>query len=48
MPSANDVHLPIANACISRLYVPLYSSRTILCSKLLLAIRTNNFEFVWA
>lgn len=43
---ADDVHLPTANTCISRLYVPLYSSRTILRNKLLLAIRTKNFGFV--
>ena len=43
---ADDIHLPTANTCISRLYVPLYSSRTILRNKLLLAIRTKNFGFV--
>ena len=43
---ADDVHLPTANTCISRLYVPLYSSPTILRNKLLLAIRTRNFGFV--
>merc|ERR1712190_172977 len=35
---ADDKHLPSANTCISRLYVPLYSSKTILKKKLLLAI----------
>ncbi|KAK2726284.1 hypothetical protein QYM36_000668 [Artemia franciscana] len=43
---ADDFHLPTANTCISRLYVPMYSSRAILRSKLLLAIRTKNFGFV--
>lgn len=43
---ADDHHLPTANTCISRLYVPLYSSRTILKQKLSLAIKTKNFGFV--
>lgn len=43
---ADDSHLPTANTCISRLYVPLYSSRQILRAKLLLAIKTKNFGFV--
>ena len=43
---ADDHHLPTANTCISRLYVPLYSSKMILRSKLLLAIKTKNFGFV--
>ncbi|XP_032678676.1 E3 ubiquitin-protein ligase UBR5 isoform X6 [Odontomachus brunneus] len=43
---ADDVHLPTANTCISRLYVPLYSSRHVLRHKLLLAIKTKNFGFV--
>ncbi|XP_043261279.1 E3 ubiquitin-protein ligase UBR5 isoform X2 [Colletes gigas] len=43
---ADDAHLPTANTCISRLYVPLYSSRHILRHKLLLAIKTKNFGFV--
>ncbi|CAK9828628.1 E3 ubiquitin-protein ligase hyd [Anthophora retusa] len=50
MPSVTlrpvDDHLPTANTCISRLYVPLYSSRHILRHKLLLAIKTKNFGFV--
>ncbi|XP_012274394.1 E3 ubiquitin-protein ligase UBR5 isoform X2 [Orussus abietinus] len=41
-----DDHLPTANTCISRLYVPLYSSRHILRHKLLLAIKTKYFGFV--
>ncbi|KAH0951982.1 hypothetical protein HN011_005163 [Eciton burchellii] len=43
---ADDVHLPTANTCISRLYVPLYSSRHVLRHKLLLAIKSKNFGFV--
>ncbi|CAH0557316.1 unnamed protein product [Brassicogethes aeneus] len=43
---ADDAHLPTANTCISRLYIPLYSSRTVLRQKLLLAIKTKNFGFV--
>eukprot|EP00794_Sanderia_malayensis_P011765 gene11765-12982_t len=43
---ANDHQLPTANTCISRLYIPLYSSKSILKSKLLLAIRTRTFGFV--
>ncbi|XP_063710070.1 E3 ubiquitin-protein ligase hyd isoform X2 [Culicoides brevitarsis] len=43
---ADDAHLPTANTCISRLYIPLYSSRAILRHKLLLAIKTKNFGFV--
>ncbi|KAF2348185.1 HECT domain [Trinorchestia longiramus] len=43
---ADDSHLPTANTCISRLYIPLYSSRSILNTKLLLAIKTKNFGFV--
>ena len=44
---ADDNHLPSANTCISRLYVPLYSSKAVLKSKLLMAIKTKNFGFVW-
>ncbi|XP_066251195.1 E3 ubiquitin-protein ligase hyd isoform X7 [Euwallacea similis] len=43
---ADDAHLPTANTCISRLYIPLYSSRTVLRQKLLLAIKIKNFGFV--
>ena len=42
----DDQHLPTANTCISRLYIPLYSSRTVLKNKLLLAIKTKYFGFV--
>ncbi|XP_062562215.1 E3 ubiquitin-protein ligase hyd isoform X7 [Armigeres subalbatus] len=43
---ADDAHLPTANTCISRLYIPLYSSKAVLRHKLLLAIKTKNFGFV--
>ena len=43
---AHDHQLPTANTCISRLYIPLYSSRAILKSKLLLAIKAKTFGFV--
>ncbi|XP_026726187.1 E3 ubiquitin-protein ligase UBR5 isoform X6 [Trichoplusia ni] len=43
---ADDAHLPTANTCISRLYIPLYSSRHVLKHKLLLAIKAKNFGFV--
>lgn len=42
----DDQHLPTANTCISRLYVPLYSARRILKQKLMTAIETKNFGFV--
>jgi len=42
----DDAHLPTANTCISRLYVPLYSSKKLLKQKLLLAIKAKNFGFV--
>ncbi|XP_037950085.1 E3 ubiquitin-protein ligase hyd isoform X2 [Teleopsis dalmanni] len=42
----DDSHLPTANTCISRLYIPLYSNKSILRSKLLLAIKSKNFGFV--
>ena len=43
---ADDQHLPTANTCISRLYIPLYSAKHILKNKLLLAIKTKAFGFV--
>jgi len=43
---ADDQHLPTANTCISRLYVPLYSSKIILKLKLQYAIKTKMFGFV--
>ena len=39
-------HFPTANTCIARMYIPLYSTRTHLKSKLLLAIKTKTFGFV--
>nr|XP_039264604.1 E3 ubiquitin-protein ligase UBR5-like isoform X3 [Styela clava] len=42
----DDQHLPTANTCISRLYVPFYSTRVILKQKLMIAIKTKNFGFV--
>ncbi|XP_078331394.1 E3 ubiquitin-protein ligase UBR5-like isoform X2 [Crassostrea virginica] len=43
---ADDDHLPTANTCISRLYIPLYSSKIVLRSKIILAIKTKAFGFV--
>ncbi|XP_046357083.2 E3 ubiquitin-protein ligase UBR5-like isoform X2 [Haliotis rufescens] len=43
---ADDDHLPTANTCISRLYIPLYSTKVILRAKLLMAIKTKAFGFV--
>lgn len=43
---ANDHQLPTANTCISRLYVPLYSSKAILRNKFLMAIKIKVFGFV--
>ncbi len=42
----DDQHLPTANTCISRLYLPLYSSKQVLREKLLQAIETRSFGFV--
>lgn len=42
----SDQHLPTANTCINRLYVPMYSSKSILKSKMLQAIKTKTFGFV--
>lgn len=43
---AEDLHLPTSNVCIFRLYIPLYSSKAILRSKLLIAIKEKNFGFI--
>lgn len=43
---ASDQHLPTANTCINRLYIPMYSSKSILKSKILQAIKTKTFGFV--
>ena len=42
----SDQHLPTANTCINRLYLPMYSSKSILKAKLLQAIKTKTFGFV--
>ena len=42
----DDQRLPTANTCISRLYIPLYSSKAILKTRLLTAIKTKTFGFV--
>ncbi|XP_063690395.1 E3 ubiquitin-protein ligase UBR5-like isoform X2 [Bolinopsis microptera] len=42
----SDNQLPTANTCISRLYIPLYSSKSALKTKLLIAIKTVGFGFV--
>ncbi|KAL5247971.1 hypothetical protein ACHWQZ_G017216 [Mnemiopsis leidyi] len=42
----SDHQLPTANTCISRLYIPLYSSKSVLKTKLLIAIKTEGFGFV--
>ncbi len=43
---SDDQRLPTANTCISRLYLPLYSSKAILRLRLLTAIKTKSFGFV--
>ncbi len=43
----SDQHLPTANTCINRLYLPMYSSKSILKAKILQAIKTKTFGFVW-
>lgn len=42
----DEDHLPTANTCIARLYIPLYSCRSQLKTKLGMAIKTKNFGFV--
>ena len=42
----DDSRLPTANTCISRLYLPLYSSRSLLRTRLLTALKTKTFGFV--
>lgn len=44
----DDQRLPTANTCISRLYIPLYSTKAILKTRLLTAIKTKTFGFVWS
>lgn len=43
---ADDQHLPTSNTCISRLYLPLYSSKALLKAKLLAAIKIKTFGFI--
>lgn len=43
---ADDQHLPTANTCISRIYIPLYSSRGLVRSKLHMAIKIKTFGFI--
>ena len=43
---ADDNYFPSANTCISRLYIPLYSSKSQLKLKLLQAIQVKSFGFV--
>lgn len=43
---ADDQHLPTSNTCISRLYIPLYSSKALLRSKLLASIKIKAFGFI--
>ena len=42
----DDQRLPTANTCISRLYIPLYTSKAILKARMLTAIKTKTFGFV--
>lgn len=42
----DDIHFPTANTCISRLYLPAYSTKAIMKSRLLVAIKAKNFGFV--
>ncbi|OAF66515.1 hypothetical protein A3Q56_05751 [Intoshia linei] len=42
----DETHLPTANTCVSRLYIPIYSSQRVLESKLYQAIETKSFGFV--
>ena len=43
---SDDDHLPTANTCISRLYIPCYTSKCTLRAKIALAIKTKSFGFV--
>lgn len=42
----DEHHLPTANTCISRIYIPLYSSRHVLLTKFQQAIATRGFGFI--
>ena len=42
----DDQRLPTANTCISRLYIPLYSSKSLVKLRLLTAVKTKTFGFL--
>ncbi|OTF69943.1 hypothetical protein BLA29_003354 [Euroglyphus maynei] len=42
----DDNFFVTANTCISRLYIPLYSSRNVLRQKLLMSIKSKSFGFI--
>jgi len=44
--SLTDQHLPTANTCISKLYLPIYSSKSVMKTKILTAIKFKNFGFI--
>lgn len=44
--SLTDQHLPTANTCISKLYIPVYSSKSVMKTKILTAIKFKNFGFI--
>jgi len=44
--SLTDQHLPTANTCISKLYLPVYSSKSVMRTKILTAIKFKNFGFI--
>ncbi|KAF0990455.1 hypothetical protein HZS_6382 [Henneguya salminicola] len=41
-----STHLPTSNTCVMRLYIPAYEKKSVLKSKLLLAIKTKTFGFI--
>ena len=43
---ADDQHLPTSNTCISRLYIPMYSTKALLRSKLMASIKIKAFGFI--
>lgn len=44
--SMDDFRLPTANTCITKLYIPLYSSKKILRNQLSTAIKCRTFGFI--
>lgn len=44
--SLNDQYLPTANTCISKLYLPIYTSKANMRNKLLAAIKIKDFGFI--